>query len=56
MHGDAGFASLHDMKRADLLEKKPESIVVGKYRGRYLYINGVRHVMVVAPTRSGKTT
>ncbi|SMQ95569.1 type IV secretory system conjugative DNA transfer family protein [Xanthomonas fragariae] len=56
LHGDAGFARLHDMKRADLLEKKPESIVVGKYRGRYLYINDARHVMVVAPTRSGKTT
>ncbi|WP_045764396.1 type IV secretory system conjugative DNA transfer family protein [Xanthomonas albilineans] len=56
LHGDAGFANLHDMKRAGLLEKKPESIIIGKYRGHHLYINGALHVMVVAPTRSGKTT
>lgn len=56
LHGDAEFADMGDLKRAGMLDKKPESIVVGKYKGRYLYINGTQHVIVIAPTRSGKTT
>lgn len=56
LHGDARLADLSDLKKAGLLEKTPESIIVGKYRDRYLYINGALHVITVAPTRSGKTT
>lgn len=56
LHGDARFAEIADLKKAGMLEKKPESILVGKYKRKYLYINGALHVMVVAPTRSGKTT
>lgn len=56
LHGDARFADLADLKKAGLLEKTPESIIVGRYKGRYLYINGALHVITVAPTRSGKTT
>lgn len=56
VHGDARFAGTADLKRAGMLRRTPESILVGKHQGRYLYINGALHVMVVAPTRSGKTT
>ncbi|WP_115527728.1 MULTISPECIES: type IV secretory system conjugative DNA transfer family protein [Xanthomonas] len=56
LHGEASFASISDLKKAGMLEKKPESILVGKLKGRYIYINGALHVIVVAPTRSGKTT
>lgn len=56
LHGDARLADMGDLKKVGLLEKTPESIIVGKYRGRYLYINGALHVITVAPTRSGKTT
>lgn len=56
LHGDARFAEIADLKKAGMLEKKQESILVGKYKRKYLYINGALHVMVVAPTRSGKTT
>ncbi|PPU77620.1 type IV secretion system protein VirD4 [Xanthomonas cucurbitae] len=56
LHGEASFASVADLKKAGMLENKPESILVGKLNGRYIYINGALHVIVVAPTRSGKTT
>ncbi|MFA0925229.1 type IV secretory system conjugative DNA transfer family protein, partial [Xanthomonas fragariae] len=56
LHGDASFATVADLKKAGMLDKKPESILVGKLKGRYIYINGALHVIVVAPTRSGKTT
>ena len=56
LHGEASFAGLADLKKADMLKKKPESIVVGKYKGRYVYVNGPYHLMMVAPTRTGKST
>ncbi|AOD15584.1 type IV secretory system conjugative DNA transfer family protein [Xanthomonas fragariae] len=56
LHGEASFATVADLKKAGMLDKKPESILVGKLKGRYIYINGALHVIVVAPTRSGKTT
>jgi type IV secretion system protein VirD4 len=56
MHGDASFAKLADMKRAGLLKQTPESILMGKYKGRYLWLGGAQHVITISPTRSGKTT
>ncbi|PPV06142.1 type IV secretory system conjugative DNA transfer family protein, partial [Xanthomonas axonopodis] len=56
LHGEASFATVADLKKAGMLDEKPESILVGKLNGRYIYINGALHVIVVAPTRSGKTT
>jgi len=56
LHGEARFASLRDLKKADMLRKKPESIVVGRYKARLIYVNGACHVLMVSPTRSGKTT
>ena len=35
LHGDARLADMGDLKKVGLLEKTPESIIVGKYRGRY---------------------
>ncbi|WP_413623968.1 type IV secretory system conjugative DNA transfer family protein [Luteibacter sp. Lutesp34] len=55
-HGDARFATLADMKKAGLLTRKPESILIGKYKGRYLWLGGAQHVITISPTRSGKTT
>jgi len=54
-HGDARFATLADMKKAGLLERKPESILIGKYKGRHLWLGGAQHVITISPTRSGKT-
>ena len=56
LHGEARFADQRDLKKADMLAQKPESIVVGNDKGRSIYVNGPYHVIVVSPTRSGKTT
>ena len=55
-HGNARFATRADIARAGLLEGCPEGILIGRYRGDYLYLGGTRHVIVTAPTRSGKTS
>lgn len=56
LHGDARFATTSDLKKTGLFKQTPQSILIGKYKGRYLWLNGAQHVIMVAPTRSGKTT
>jgi type IV secretion system protein VirD4 len=56
IHGEASFAGTSDMKRANMLEETSESVVVGNYKGRLLYVNGAYHIIVISPTRSGKST
>jgi type IV secretion system protein VirD4 len=56
MHGEARFAKLSDLKKAGLLTQTPQSILLGKFRGRYLWLGGAQHVITISPTRSGKTT
>jgi type IV secretion system protein VirD4 len=55
-HGNARFATRGDIARAGLLKGCPEGILIGRYRGDYLYLGGTRHVILTAPTRSGKTS
>jgi len=50
--GDAKFANNADIKRAGLRSKK--GLVLGKFKGKYLMDNGQTHVLVAAPTGSGK--
>lgn len=56
LHGNARFATSSDLKKADLLKQTPQSILIGKYKSHYLWLNGAQHAIMVAPTRSGKTT
>lgn len=56
LHGDASFAELSDLKKAGLLTQTPQSILLGKYKGRYVWLGGAQHVITISPTRSGKTT
>jgi type IV secretion system protein VirD4 len=56
LHGNASFAELSDLKKAGLLTQTPQSILIGKYQGRHLWLGGAQHVIAIAPTRSGKTT
>lgn len=56
MHGEARFARLADLKKAGLLKQTPQSILMGKFKGRYLWLGGAQHVITISPTRSGKTT
>lgn len=50
--GDAKFADEGDIKKAGL--RSSEGLVLGKYKGRYLMDDGQTHVLVAAPTGSGK--
>ena len=57
LHGDARFANAGEVARAGLLgSTKPSgpSILVGRYRGKFLALPGQLSVMLSAPTRSGK--
>ncbi|MBS0342757.1 MAG: type IV secretory system conjugative DNA transfer family protein, partial [Proteobacteria bacterium] len=56
LHGEARFAELSDIRKAGLLDKTPRGILIGKWRGRLLWLNGPQHLIMIAPTRSGKTT
>jgi type IV secretion system protein VirD4 len=57
LHGDARFANPAEVARAGLLNSAPASgpsILIGRYRGRFLALPGQLSVMLSAPTRSGK--
>lgn len=58
VHGDARFASAGEVARAGLVDSAnqpdPPSILIGRFKGRYLALPGQLSVMLSAPTRSGK--
>lgn len=55
LHGDARFAGRHDLAKAGLLKDDPLGIVIGRAHGHLLRLGGQQHVILTAPTRSGKT-
>jgi type IV secretion system protein VirD4 len=54
LHGAARFASERELKRHGF--RAATGIVVGRKGGRFLTFGGSEHVLVEAPTRSGKGT
>jgi hypothetical protein len=52
LHGAARFATEREIKRHGFRARY--GIVLGRRRGRFLTFSGSEHVMVEAPTRSGK--
>lgn len=52
LFGDARFASRLEVNKAGLLGEK--GIIVGQFAGNYLMFGGSQHVIMSAPTRSGK--
>jgi type IV secretion system protein VirD4 len=57
LHGDARFANAGEVASAGLLGNSNSagpSILVGRYRGKFLALPGQLSVMLSAPTRSGK--
>lgn len=52
LHGDARWARWGDVRRAHLAA--PDGIILGRFSGHTLRLGGTEHVMVEAPTRSGK--
>lgn len=54
LFGDARFATRREIKAAGLLGE--HGIIVGQYCNTYLVFDGQQHVIISAPTRSGKGT
>jgi type IV secretion system protein VirD4 len=67
LHGDARFASAGEIFRGQWqwrgmrlvfspprLNTNGDGILVGRYRGNYLFFGGAQFVILMAPTRSGK--
>jgi type IV secretion system protein VirD4 len=54
LHGDARFANERELKRHGF--RSIAGIIVGRRGGRFLTFGGSEHVLVEAPTRSGKGT
>ena len=52
LFGDAKFAKMREINKAGLFGEK--GLIAGKYAGKYLIFNGQQHVIMSAPTRSGK--
>lgn len=52
LFGDARWARPHEIRKAGLLGTK--GIIVGRYKRTYLMFEGSQHVILSAPTRSGK--
>lgn len=52
IYGDAKWATNRDIKRADLRSK--HGMLLGKDRGGYFVSDGFQHVLLFAPTGSGK--
>lgn len=53
LFGDACWATLSEMRKARLLDKS--GIFLGKYRGRTVCAGGEGNMIIIAPTRSGKS-
>lgn len=54
--GNAHFANTLEIAQAGFFKKTPESIIIGKAQQAPLYANGFEHVLIFAPSGSGKTT
>lgn len=52
LFGDARFATTREIRKAGLFGS--DGIIVGLYKGKYLMFGGSQHVILSAPTRSGK--
>lgn len=54
LYGNAKFANQNDIKKAGLFANK--GILLGKAFGKDLMLDGYEHVILFAPTGTGKTT
>lgn len=53
--GNAHFSTGFETHQAGFFKREEESIIIGKKHGVPLYSNGFEHVLVFAPTGSGKS-
>lgn len=52
LHGDSRFATTPEIRAAGMLAD--DGLILGKYQGQFLRSSGQHHVMLAAPTGSGK--
>ncbi len=52
IHGDSHWATSSEVKKAGLRAK--EGILLGKYKKKFLVADGYQHILLFAPTGSGK--
>ena len=55
MLGNAHFANHLEVYQSGFFKREPTSIIIGKKAGAPIYSNGAEHVLVFAPSGSGKT-
>jgi type IV secretion system protein VirD4 len=53
--GNAHFAGGLEVYQSGFFKREPTSIIIGKKEGAPIYSNGAEHVLVFAPSGSGKT-
>lgn len=56
LHGDSRFSTYIEVKKANILYKKPpeDGILLAKYKNQYLSLRGQTSAFLAAPPRSGK--
>lgn len=56
IHGDSRFSTHIEVKKANILYKKPpeDGILLAKYKNQYLSLRGQTSAFLAAPPRSGK--
>jgi type IV secretion system protein VirD4 len=54
LYGTARFATAAEIAGAGFFDQKPNSLIVGKFNGKYLFYTGQQFAILAAPTRSGK--
>lgn len=54
LYGDAKFATMQEVEKMNILKAEPTSVLMGKFRNRFLCYNGKQFGQINAPTRSGK--
>ena len=52
IHGDAKWAEMKDIKKMGLRSKN--GVLLGKYKSKLLIVDGFQHILLFAPTGSGK--
>jgi|TARA_R110002167_G_scaffold184717_1_gene385199 type IV secretion system protein VirD4 len=56
VHGNARLANYFDMLKYKMFKKRPESLFIASWSGMPIYSNGHEHVLILAPTGTGKSS
>lgn len=56
VHGNARWANVFELMAWGMFTKKPESVVLAKYYGKPIYSSGFEHILILAPSGTGKST